>query len=79
MDLMSYAKIFKYLVTVVGDDDDGAPERSPAAEGHVSGDGQVIKFEDVRNRSKPLQEVAHLMKKSTYVSSCYRQPKINNG
>ena len=37
------------LVAVVGDDDDGAFERSPAPEGHVSGNGQVVQLQDVRN------------------------------
>ena len=48
-------------VALVGDDDDGAPERDALPEGDVAADGQVVQLDDVRDAAEPLQELVDLL------------------
>ena len=49
-----------HLISVISNDDDCSLERHSSAEGHVTGNGQVVKLKHIRNGSKSFQEVADL-------------------
>ena len=48
------------LVSVIGDDDDGASKRHSFAKSDISRYCQVVKLQDVWYRSKPLQKLFDL-------------------
>ncbi len=52
-----------YLFSMVGNDDDGAAQDDPLAEGDVAGHGQVIQIQDVRDGLEAPGEFVYLSKK----------------
>ena len=49
-----------YLISVISNDDDSSFEGDAPTEGHITRDGQVVQFQDVRNTFEAFQKIFHL-------------------